>query len=122
MKAKSDSFISKRKEISSLKKQLISISEENRKLKNALFIVDNFKEITAKVILRNRMVLILKSIGNFFTFSSKRIAMLSKEIESLKKENIALRLKQQQAHDWMFRSFQQNVSFHSQGSVDRAML
>lgn len=121
MKPKSGSFNSKRIEIKDLKKQLISIREENWRLKNASSIGDNNNKRTNKVILRNRVVLILKSIGYFFTFRSKRIAMLRKEIELLKKENTALRLKQHQAYDMMYRSFQQTVSYHSQGSVDRAM-
>lgn len=114
-------FINKQREIRDLNKQLILIREENRKLKNTSSIEDKNNKMTIKIILRNRVGLILKSIGNFFIFRSKRIAMLNEEIVSLKKENIALQLKQQQAYDRMFRIFQQSASYHSQGSVDRAM-
>ena len=87
MKNKSESLFSKQNEIRDLQKQLISIREENTKLKNALNNGDN--NMITKVILRKKVFSIMNSIGNFFTFNSKKIAMLSKEIESLRKENIA---------------------------------
>lgn len=118
MKSKSGSFISKRKEIKDLKKQLISIREENRKLKDASFNGDKNKKIKSKVILRNRVVLIFKSTVNSFRSRSKRIQLLYKEIESLKRENITLQL-EKQAISKMWS--QLSASFHSQGSVDRAM-
>jgi hypothetical protein len=98
-------FVNKQREIRDLKKQLYSIREENKNLKNSFALEKKKFIMTTKKNLRNGVVLFLKSIVNSFTLKSKRIEILNVEIEALRTENKALQLKKQN-FDYIIQSLQ----------------
>lgn len=98
-------FVNKQREIRDLKKQLYSIREENKNLKNSFALEKKNFIMTTKENLRNGVVLFLKSIVNSFTLKSKRIEILNVEIEALRTENKALQLKKQN-FDYIIQSLQ----------------